>query len=504
MSFVAHNGLPGRCAATVMLLLAWALPALAAEPAAPAPAAQIKADEVERLVATLEDGKARGQLVEQLKALVAAQRAAGPAPAAAAAPAAETDAVTPLPAPIGALGDKAAEAVANKLAAHPPVEDHPWRIFGIFGALLAAVAVGDHFLRRLLRLALGHRPGDAHARAKRHLRRLRLALHGSLGLAALLVLAQFGGIDALGFLVSETGRRALSSAISIALVLGGAVLVWAVLNGIIEHYLSATDADGTLLQRSGRVRTLLPLARTAAFVLLVTVVGLILLSELGVNIAPLLAGAGVLGIAIGFGSQKLVQDVITGAFILFEDTVAIGDSVKLGEHAGAVEAISIRAIRLRDAAGALHTVPFSAVSTVINLTRGFNYAVFDIAVASGVDTDGLTGLLGDLGAELRADPHWGTVMLAPVEVLGVERFDHSQVVMRAQVKTSPAERAAFEREFHRRLRQRLDAAGIALPFPQMQVWVVPPASVVEQGVGVGGLDHLAGGLPVEAGAAERG
>ncbi|CAA7613178.1 putative Mechanosensitive ion channel protein [Candidatus Terasakiella magnetica] len=309
------------------------------------------------------------------------------------------------------------------------------------------------------------------ARANRYLPILHVVLRGTVAVVTALTLAQAWGLDGLGLLATESGRRAVSSLISIAVVLLSAMVVWEVLHGAIERYLSATDADGNHLQRSGRAKTLLPLVRNAVFVLLAVMVTLIVLSELGVNIAPLLAGAGVLGIAIGFGSQKLVQDIITGAFILFEDTIAVGDSVKVGEHAGTVEAISIRAIRIRDGNGALHTVPFSAVTTVVNATKGFNFAVFDIGIAYDQDTDQVAALLAELGEELRADPIWSALMVEPLEVLGVERFDPSSVVMRARVKTTAGDRMPLTREFNRRLKQRFDAVGISMPFPQTQVWI---------------------------------
>ncbi len=283
--------------------------------------------------------------------------------------------------------------------------------------------------------------------------------------------AEDAATGAAGLVWAEWLRHALSAAASIAMVLSAALVAWTLLHRSIERYLTATDADGNQVQRSGRARTLLPLVRNAALVALVVMVGLIVLSELGINIAPLLAGAGVLGIAIGFGSQKLVQDVITGAFILFEDTIAVGDAVKLGEHAGTVEAISIRAIRLRDGNGALHTVPFSAVTTVINSSRGFNYAVFDIGVGYGEDIDRVAAVLAELGGELRADAHWGAMMVEAIEVPGIERFDPSAVVMRARIKTTPGDRQALTCEFNRRLKQRFDALGIEMPLPQTRVWI---------------------------------
>jgi moderate conductance mechanosensitive channel len=307
-------------------------------------------------------------------------------------------------------------------------------------------------------------------RANRYLPILHVVLRGTVMVVTVLALAQAWGVDTLSLLSSETGRRVLSSAISIATVLIVALVAWESVHGGIERYLTSTDFEGNPVKRSSRARTLLPLARNALFLMLVTLVTLIVLSELGVNIAPLLAGAGVVGIAIGFGSQKLVQDIITGAFILFEDTIAVGDAVKLGEHAGAVEAISIRAIRLRDAQGSVHTVPFSAVTTVVNMTKGFSYAVFDVGVAYRQDTDAVGAVLSSIGDEMRADPKWSAAIAEPLEVLGVERFDASAVVIRARLKTLPGDKWPVMREFNRRMKRRFDELGIEMPFPQTTVW----------------------------------
>jgi moderate conductance mechanosensitive channel len=387
------------------------------------------------------------------------------------APAPELSAVAELPAQINAFGDKAAQAMVQKLADHSD-RDQWQHSAAVLLVTLAIVFAAD----RLSRGAWHRFAGQRLTTEQRHRIRRRLAwvrkilLGGLLGGAGLAAIQLTGLFDVLALLGSEWGRRLLSGLINIILVLAVAVLFWEVLRAVIEHYLLATDADGNQLQRSGRVRTLLPLVRNAAFIMLVLAVGLIVLSELGINVAPVLAGAGVIGIAVGFGSQKLVQDIITGAFILFEDTIAVGDVVKLGEHAGTVEAISIRAIRLRDAQGALHTVPFGAVSTVINSSRGFNYAVFDVDFAYGEDTDRVADELKAIGAEMQADERWAAAMLEPLEVLGVERFAASSVVLRARVKVIPGERFAYQREFNTRLKKHFDAAGIEIPFQQVQIW----------------------------------
>lgn len=416
MSAVAHNGVFARLLATLLLLGALCGPALA-QTAAPPP----------------------------------------PAP------------LPELPGQINAIGDKAADVMVQKLADHSGRDQ--WRHTAVIVVVTLAVAFGaDRLSRGAWHRFAGRRLSDEQRqRIRQRLGWLRrILLVGLCGAVGLMTIQSLGVYDVLAVVGSEWGRRILSGVINIILVLALAVVFWEVLRALIERYLSATDADGNQLQRSGRVRTLLPLVRNAAFILLVVTVGLIVLSEIGVNIAPLLAGAGVLGIAIGFGSQKLVQDIITGAFILFEDTVAVGDSVKVGEHVGTVESLSIRALKIRDGNGALHTVPFGAVSTVINSSRGFNYAGIDVPVAYEVDTDRATEIILAVGADMRDEAVWGAMMIDPVEVQGVERFDAASVILRVRIKTTPGDRVTLIREFNRRLKQRFGTAGIAMSSPQVQ------------------------------------
>lgn len=308
------------------------------------------------------------------------------------------------------------------------------------------------------------------ARVNRYLPVLHGVLRSLIGFATVMALLQTWGVDAFDWLSSDFGRRFASAGVTIAIVVVVALVIWEVASGAIERYLTQTDGNGKLIERSARARTLLPLLRNVIMVVLVLVVGLTVLSELGVNIAPLLAGAGVVGLAIGFGSQKLVQDLITGAFILFEDTISVGDVVKLGEHAGAVEAMSIRTIRLRDAAGAVHTIPFSAVSTIMNMTKDFSFAVFDIGVSYREDTDEVAATLAAIGDDLRSDPELGRFVLEPLEVLGVDRFGASEVVIKARLKTLPSKQWVVSREFNRRMKKRFDELGIEIPFPHQTVY----------------------------------
>jgi small conductance mechanosensitive channel len=286
---------------------------------------------------------------------------------------------------------------------------------------------------------------------------------------------------------TETRAGLLRSAGTIILVLIVCIAVWELTASGIARVLSGTNADGTVREASSRTKTLLPLLRRAILAALVVFGGLIVLSELGIDIAPLLAGAGVVGLAIGFGSQALVRDVITGLFILIEDTVSVGDVVTAGGHTGVVEDLSIRTIRLRDVEGSVHIIPFGDVTSVINLTKDYSFALVDIGVAYREDTDHVSDVIRAVAEEMRADPAWSPVVLEPIEIFGVNELADSAVIIRTRIKTPPVKQWGVKRELLRRIKKRFDAEGIEIPFPHTTVYFgvdsagkAPPAHVMLQ------------------------
>ena len=343
-------------------------------------------------------------------------------------------------------------------------------------AVLSVVHVATSFLGRLVRRGFAvsedvkSRFPGLEARANRYLPVLNLVLRGVVYVVAILALLEGWGLDAFGWLNSPLGGRVIGSGFTIAIALAATLIVWEASSSAVERYFSETDADGNLVERGARARTLLPLFRKVLFIVLAVIVTLVVLSEIGINIAPLLAGAGVVGLAIGFGSQKLVQDVINGAFILLEDSIAVGDVVSAGGHAGVVESLSIRSIRMRDLSGHVHTIPFSTVDTVTNLTKEFSYYVFEVGVAYREDTDAVTEVLRKIGAEMQADPELGPLILEPLDVMGVDKFDDSAVVIKARFKTAPIKQWTVGREFNRRMKKRFDALGIEIPFPHQTLY----------------------------------
>jgi len=330
-------------------------------------------------------------------------------------------------------------------------------------------------------------------RANRYVPVLRGLLRGLILAVTLGAILQIWGVGVVEILSSNVGRRVTSGFISIVLAIAIGVAVWEFASGSIERYLSAKGRDGRQLERSARAKTLLPLVRSVVLVMIVIVVALIVLSELGVNIAPLLAGAGVIGLAIGFGSQKLVQDIINGAFILVEDALSVGDVVQVAGKSGVVEAFSIRSIRLRDATGTVHVIPFSAVDQVSNLTKEFSYYMLDIGVAYREDTDEVSRVCIDIVEEMRADPQYGPFILEPLEVLGVDAFLDSAVVIKARIKTMPIKQWMVGREFNRRMKKRFDQLGIEIPFPHQTIYFgedkqgkAPPARVLMEAIQIEG------------------
>ena len=287
-----------------------------------------------------------------------------------------------------------------------------------------------------------------------------------------------------GWFSDDTWSRLKNAAIVAAV----SFVIWELISTLIENYLDAIDDSGTRIERSARSRTLLPLLRTFLFLVICTIVTLTTLSTLGVDVTPVLAAAGVIGIAIGFGSQKLVQDIINGLFILFQDTIAVGEVVDVAGHSGVVEHISVRTIGLRDLSGRAHTIPFSEVTTITNHTKDFAFAELNIGISYREDVDEVMEVIRQLGAELETDPIQGENILEPVQVLGVDQFADSAVMIKARIKTKPMTQWAVRRAFNRLMKYRFDELGIEIPFPHQTVYFgedkegrAPPAHVLVDG-----------------------
>jgi len=299
---------------------------------------------------------------------------------------------------------------------------------------------------------------------------LEIALRSVILLAAALVVLDAWGLGPFAWLASASGRVFLGHFLTIVFVAGGALVAWELLSTLVERYLGERDESGEVIRRGARIRTFLPLLRNVVRIVLLVFVVLIVLSEIGVNIGPLLAGAGIVGLAISFGAQSLVKDVITGFFFLLEDTISIGDVVDVGGHVGIVEGMNIRSVRLRDLSGSVHTVPFGEVASVLNMTKDFSFAFMEVGIAYREDVDEVIEVLREIGEGMQADEEFGPLILEPLEVLGLDSFGASSVNIRIRFKTLPIKQWAVRREFQRRMKRVFDERGIEIPFPHQTVY----------------------------------
>lgn len=267
--------------------------------------------------------------------------------------------------------------------------------------------------------------------------------------------------------LGPTGRWALEIAARVAVVLLLAWLSYRLLGVLLRRVERSVDADakGTVTLQEQRLRTLLSLLRSVG----VTVIGLItlfmVLNAVGVDIGPLLAGAGVVGLAISFGAQSLVKDIISGLFILIENQFGVGDVVRIGDVSGTVEKMTLRIVVLRDAHGVVHIVPNGAITIASNLTRSFSRAVMDVGVDHREDVDRVIAVMRDVGREMWEDPQWRPLLIDEISVPGVESFAEASVSIRIVATTVPLKQWEVARELRRRIKKRFDAESIHLPFP---------------------------------------
>ena len=283
----------------------------------------------------------------------------------------------------------------------------------------------------------------------------------------LLVLDAWHAFDLSSWLASEAGGAAIKMVLNIAIVLLIAALAWTVIASVIEHRLSQSEGRGL---PSARERTLLALFRNAALIVIVTMTLMVLLSQIGIDVGPLIAGAGVVGLAIGFGAQKLVQDIITGVFIQLENGMNENDVVQVAGVFGTVEKMTIRSVGIRTLDGGYHLVPFSSVDVVANHMRDFSYHLGEYTIAHRESVDDAIVHLRAAFAELMTDTVLGPEILEEMTVAGVTAVNEKGVTIRILIKTTPGMQWAVQRGYNRLLKKHFDAAGIELPYPHTVVY----------------------------------
>lgn len=269
--------------------------------------------------------------------------------------------------------------------------------------------------------------------------------------------------------------RALASVAGrIMLILALACLLHALAARLIRAFHAYMARRATDMLDPGRVQTLERVFRYVATVVIAIVAGTLVLGELGISIAPILATAGVAGVAIGFGAQSLIKDYFAGFFLLLEDQVRQGDVVQIGDKTGLVEEVTLRYVRLRDHEGYVHFIPNGEIKGVTNRTRDFAYACVEIGVSYREDLDTALEAMRRAGNSVRADAAFADKILSETEIIGVERWDASAIVLRARLKVLPLEQPSIRREFLKRLKYEFDARGTEVPHPHVTLYASAP------------------------------
>lgn len=304
---------------------------------------------------------------------------------------------------------------------------------------------------------------------------LRRSMEVVAAVAALLILLR--GLGVRGFRRLEWEQVTdwlFGPGLRILLVLGGAFVLSRILHLLIGRLpLLMVPREGPLaeaLEREKRTTTISRLLRMLTSVVVMSIAGLIVLRELGVDITPVLTGAGIAGLAFGFGAQHLVRDIISGFFLILENQVRVGDIAVINGKAGLVEAIQLRTIVLRGQDGTVHVIPNGAINELSNMTKDYSYSVIDVGVAYKEDVDTVMAVLKEVGAELVEDPDYARHILEPLEVLGVDALADSAVVIKLRIKTLPLQQFQVGRELRRRIKKAFDARGIEIPYPHLSVY----------------------------------
>ena len=310
-------------------------------------------------------------------------------------------------------------------------------------------------------------------KANRHLLVVMKGLWITLIVAALGAIGQIWGIPVSTFVASDVGATII---LRMAAIIFTVAIIAAVIefNNAMAGYLLKEKWRGKKRDISQKQKTLVPVIQTAINIAAGFVGGIVVLERLGVNTTPLLAGAGIVGLAVGFGSQTLVKDIISGLFILFEESIRVGDWAMVGNQGGSVESVGLRTVKLRDMNGTLHVISNSSIDSLSNFSMVFSRTVMDIGVAYREDVDEVIELLKELGETLQKDPNHGPNILEPLEVFGLDRFEDSAVIIRARFKTKPLKQWGVKRAFYRLMKRAFDERGIEIPFPHRTVYMGEP------------------------------
>ena len=290
-------------------------------------------------------------------------------------------------------------------------------------------------------------------------------------LLAMGVVLEILGVSIAGLLETTAGQWLIGSGLKVLLIVALLVAALRLMPILLDRGFVQVDRCCCDAEMKKRADTLKSIIRKAVSILLVVVAVLMIMDNIGLDIGPILAAAGVVGIGVGFGAEQLVRDVICGFFILVDNQVRVGDVVNVAGQAGLVEQVGLRKITLRDGSGDVHFVRNGHIAVVTNMTKDYSRYVLDVPVAYREDVDEVIAVLKQINEDIRQDPAWGPDILEPLEVLGLDRFADSAVIVRARIKTLPRRQFAIGREFNRRMKKTFDAMGIEIPLPHMTLYM---------------------------------
>ncbi|WP_408884464.1 mechanosensitive ion channel family protein [Komagataeibacter xylinus] len=286
-----------------------------------------------------------------------------------------------------------------------------------------------------------------------------------LSFATAIVFLQALGLPAIHFLFhGKLGQKVMGTISSVIIAYTVAVFIWEAANAVLQSQIVRFE-NSSQEGRASRLRTVLPIIKTVLLALIIIIVAVTTLSQIGINVAPLLTGAGIMGAAIAFGAQSLVKDFITGFFMLVENAIQVGDWVTAGGVSGTVEHLSIRTLRLRSVNGDLHIIPFSGVSSIANTSRDYNLVVVDVMIDLSQDTQQLTRILQEELAALRKIPRFTHLILSDFTFLGIEQADGNGARFLGSIRTAPGSKWTVYRQYYSRVAVRMNAEGIKFPVP---------------------------------------
>ena len=289
----------------------------------------------------------------------------------------------------------------------------------------------------------------------------------------------------INFYLQKAADWILSEGLEIVLILFLALIAMRVAKILSDRFVALASRHKDDPEFRKRTQTLALIIRHILNVLILAVALIVVLKKTGIDITPLIAAAGVVGLAVGFGAKSLVKDVISGFFILIEDQIRVGDVVEIAGKSGFVEKINLKTTILRDPAGNVHYVPNGKIDVVTNMTKDYSRYVLDIGVSYKENVDRVMSVLKEIDEEIRSDPEYKNDILEPLEVLGVDRFADSAVIIRARTMTLPIKQWRIGREFNRRIKKRFDELKIEMPYPHITLYLgedkegkAPPLRVV--------------------------